>query len=46
MDDSFDSNLDSELRVTLKKLSKKDTLTKLKVYMEIYLLNRFIENIS
>ena len=31
MEDSFDSNLDSDFRLALKKLYKKDVLTKQKV---------------
>ncbi len=31
LDDTFDSGIDSEMRMALKKLSKKDNLTKMKV---------------
>lgn len=36
LDDTFDSALDSEMRMVLKKLSKKDVLTKTKVFFQIY----------
>jgi hypothetical protein len=32
MEDSVDSNIDSEFRMILKKLYKKDSLTRLKVF--------------
>lgn len=35
MEDSFDTNVDSDFRMVLKKLSKKDTLTKLKSLEEL-----------
>lgn len=35
MEDSFDSNIDSDFRMVLKKLSKKDTLTKIKTLEEL-----------
>ena len=36
MEESFDSNLDSDFRVALKKLYKKDLLTKIKVNIKKY----------
>ncbi len=38
MEDSVDTNIDSEFRMILKKLYKKDSLTRLKVHLDYSLI--------